>query len=124
MDKAHDDRLKQVFVTSLDKEVSDLYYGAYPYPCVHFVIYLFQPVYEPSRTTLDKPLPVNRQTEYFEMGFKEPDPANISTGKISLRQGLEIVSKFKTSTENYTVEKLSEEYKLTNEVTRECIHSI
>lgn len=64
----------------------------------------------------DKPLPLNRKpVEDFEMGYQEPDPNKISKGKCTLRQAIKFISDHQTTPNEWTAERISNEYKLNRE---------
>lgn len=52
------------------------------------------------------------------MGFSEPNVEDIPKGKITLRQGLLMLAQHRANSEEHTVEKLAETYKLDVEVMR------
>jgi len=64
----------------------------------------------------DKPLPLNRKpVEDFEMGHQEPDPNKVSRGKCTLRQAIKFISDHQTTPNEWTAERISNEYKLKRE---------
>lgn len=84
-DESLDDRLKQVFVTRTD----------------------IQP---PQIETTDKSLPLDRHTEDFEFGFKEPE--RVTIGRCTLRQTLQFLTDHQINPDLWNASKIAEEYKL------------
>ncbi|XP_037052090.1 protein NDUFAF4 homolog isoform X2 [Bradysia coprophila] len=83
-----DERLKQVYVTSTDPVVASS-----------------------SDDQTNKPLPLDRKAvQDFEFGYLEPEQA--MRGRVTLRQALTFISKHSAEPETWTIEKISDEYKL------------
>jgi NADH dehydrogenase [ubiquinone] 1 alpha subcomplex assembly factor 4 len=58
-------------------------------------------------------LPQNRrQVEDFEFGFLEIDPLKIGRGKCSLRQAIQFISDHQTNPNEWTANKIANEFKL------------
>lgn len=92
-----DQHLKNVYVKSHDAEIE-----------------------KQNVTSLDRPLPLNRQIiEDFEYGFKEPN--NIPPGRITLKKALKFINDYQTDPKTYTVNKLSDDYLLSEETVSEYI---
>uniref|UniRef100_A0A1L8DA92 NADH dehydrogenase [ubiquinone] 1 alpha subcomplex assembly factor 4 n=1 Tax=Nyssomyia neivai TaxID=330878 RepID=A0A1L8DA92_9DIPT len=88
-DAAHDDRLKQVYVTSESTIVQN----------------------DPETLNLDRPLPSDtKRVEAFEFGHKEP--TNVRVGRVTLRQATQFLGDYQRNSTEWTVEKIAEHYKL------------
>lgn len=61
----------------------------------------------------DRPLPTNtNHVGFFELGFKETEVTEIPTGKCSLRQSVKFIEDYRMNPEEWTKEKIAQEYKL------------
>lgn len=58
----------------------------------------------------EKPLPIERSTESFQLGYKESD--RVPPGRVSLLQAINFISKHQSNPEEWTVEKIAEENKI------------
>jgi ribonucleotide reductase alpha subunit len=64
----------------------------------------------------EKPLPLSRTAvPAFEMGYQEPDPKRVATGKITLRQAIKFISDHQTEPNEWTAERIAKEYKMKQE---------
>lgn len=62
-----------------------------------------------------KALPLDRKpVEAFEWGFKEPE--HVSKGRTTLRQAIEFIGKHQHEPNDWTVERIADEYKLKESV--------
>lgn len=62
----------------------------------------------------DKPLPVSRSTDIFELGYKDSD--KVPPGRVSLLQAINFISKHQQDPNVWTIEKIAEENKIKPEV--------
>lgn len=63
-----------------------------------------------------KPLPKNRQSEIFELGYKDTD--RVRPGRVSLLQAINFISKHQTNPDEWTIEKIADENKIKPDVAR------
>ena len=63
-----------------------------------------------SEANPGRPLPLERRTVIQEYGYVEPD--YVPSGRLSLKQALQLLSKYQLDKTTHTVEKLSLEYSL------------
>lgn len=89
-----DERLKDVYVTSNDP---------IPSPQLHS-----------ENKSDEKPLPVKRTSDYFELGFKESK--NIPPGRVSLMQAMKFISDHGNNPREWTVDKIADDNKLKRDV--------
>lgn len=61
-----------------------------------------------------KPLPANRSTDQFMLGYKESE--RVPPGKVSLLQAISFITKHQSSPEEWTIEKIAEENKIKPDV--------
>lgn len=62
----------------------------------------------------DKPLPISRSTDVFELGYKESD--KVPPGRVSLLQAINFITNYQQQPEVWTIEKIAEENKIKPEV--------
>lgn len=62
----------------------------------------------------DKPLPLQRSTESFALGYK--DSNRVPPGRISLLQAISFIGKYQSNPQEWTIEKIAEENKIKPEV--------
>lgn len=61
----------------------------------------------------EKPLPLSRKhVGQFEFGFQEPDASRVSQGKCTLRQAVQFISDHQENPDEWTAEKIANEFKL------------
>lgn len=63
-----------------------------------------------------KPLPKQRPTEFFELGYK--DTEHVRPGRVSLLQAINFISKHQSNPDEWTIEKIAEENKIKPDVAR------
>lgn len=63
-----------------------------------------------------KPLPKQRPTEFFELGYKDTD--HVRPGRVSLLQAINFISKHQSNPDEWTIEKIAEENKIKPDVAR------
>lgn len=113
VNKELNDHLKQVYVTSTGTEVGFFVKIC----CKQWVQYFF--AFQPVFGNNNRPLPVDRElnTIYDDVDLPEEEK-DAPPGKLSIRQALELIAKFRTDSELYSIEALTEDYKLTDANTR------
>lgn len=85
----HDTRLKQVFVTSSHN------------------------IDQRRNLNPERPLPSDTTpVDYFELGYREVEVAQISPGKCSLRQIIQFIGDNKLNPDEWTAEKIASDYKI------------
>lgn len=78
---------------------------------MYLMIIFFQPPEKiESKVNPDKPLPFQRKTEILEYGYVELD--SVPPGRLSLKQALQLLSKYQLDKTTNTVEKLALDYNL------------
>lgn len=63
-----------------------------------------------SRNNPNRPLPLNRHTDFFEIGYKESKA--VPPGKVSLIQAMKFITDHKNSPAEYTITRIAEENKI------------
>lgn len=58
----------------------------------------------------EKPLPIKRTTDFFELGYKESKI--IPVGRVSLMQAMKFITDHRSNSSEWTVEKIANEYRL------------
>lgn len=91
-------RLKDVYVTSVD-----------PLPLDKV----------PSRYDPNRPLPINRYTELFDMGYKESRV--VPKGRVSLLQAIKFITDHRDNPDEYTIQRIAEENEIKPEVAGEFV---
>lgn len=82
-----DKRLKDVYVTSKDPEIV-----------------------ERAPKNESRPLPLSRTTDYFELGYKDPDV--VTPGRVTLIQAMNFLAAHKTNPVEHTIARIAEENKI------------
>lgn len=93
---ALDDRLKDVYVTSTEPPENEK---------------------ASSRNDPDRPLPLKRTTDYFELGYKESD--TVPPGKVSLIQAMKFITDHRKNPTEYTITRIAEDNNIRVEVAGE-----
>lgn len=75
-----------------------------------FVIFILQT----ENIKSNKPLPLQRYTENFDLGYKES--VRVPPGRVSLLQAIDFISKHQNNPAEWTIEKIAEENKIKPDV--------
>lgn len=66
-----------------------------------------------QQTDPNKPLPLSRTTVAdYELGFQEPELKKIAPGKCTLRQAIQFISDHQQNPDEWTTERIANEFKL------------
>lgn len=81
--------------------------------CQSWILYCFQP---PDKIIAsvnpNRPLPNERKPQQLEYGYVEPEPESVSPGRLSLKQALQLLSKYQLDKAKNNVKSLAAEYNL------------